>query len=646
MEVDRINPLPKDVVNRIAAGEVIQRPCNALKEMLENSIDAKSSKINVVLNSGGLRLIQIQDDGCGIAKEDLAIVCERFTTSKLNSFEDLKKISTFGFRGEALASITYIGHVKIATKTDAVPVGHECCYRDGKIIEGSGPNPVAMNRGTTITVEDLFFNVPQRRQAFRSTADEFRRCETLVSNYAVHFPSIGFTLSKSGELSYAVNTQKKSSVIENIRALHGQEIARELLPLEFTDDKISLRVKGYISKANYSSKRRTQFILFINNRLVDSGAIRNCLDTIYQRYLRKDDKPFIYLSLTMPTENVDVNVHPTKSEVGFLHQEYILEKLQGAVDKTLFDCDSSRHYLTKQPVLSFGNELGDAQESRRSEKTQEPAVDGNGKHQQPRDDKGVVRTDSSQEKLTTFFSQQVTNGTPNQESQTLLTSVLELREELAISADSELCRKLSKLTFVGVVSSKCSLVQIGTSLMMVNHMSFSKALFYQCALERFSSFPAFEFEPMPLNDLLTLALQSTESGYEIEMNCQEELVAMARKTLEARAQMLAEYFSLGILDGYIYRVPVLVNGLKPRPGQLPLFLLRLASDVNWENEKACFSGVCTVLAHFYASSCSETDLADIVFPAIRRKLKVRSKFMKKLVRLTSTEELYKVFERC
>ncbi|OQR70898.1 DNA mismatch repair protein Mlh1-like [Tropilaelaps mercedesae] len=646
MEVDRINPLPKDVVNRIAAGEVIQRPCNALKEMLENSIDARSTRINVILNSGGLKLIQIQDDGCGIVKQDLAIVCERFTTSKLSSFEDLKKISTFGFRGEALASITYVAHVKIATKTEATPVGYACSYRDGKMIEGTGPEPVAMNRGTTIIVEDLFFNVPQRRQAFRSAADEFRRCESVVANYAVHFASLGFSLCKSGELSFAVNTRKGSTVIENIRALHGQEIARELLPLAYSDDKIGLDVKGYITKANYSNKKRTHLILFINNRLVDSAAIRSCLDTIYQRYLRKDDKPFIYLSLTMPAENVDVNVHPTKSEVGFLHQEYILEKLQEVVDRTLFECDSSRHYLTKQPMISFNDERGgEVLEPRRSGTSRDGSA--NGRDQQPRYDKEIIRTDSSQEKLTTFFSQQGTNGTPNEETQTILTSVLELREELITGADTELCQNLSRLTYVGFVSDDRSLIQINTSLIMVNHDRFSKALFYQCGLERFGSFPAFEFDPISLDALLALALKSPESGYKDEMNCREELVAMARKTLEARAEMLAEYFSLGIdSGGRLNRLPLLVDGLKPRPGQVPLLLLRLASDVDWENEKPCFQGVCTVLAQFYASSCSKTDLATVVFPAIRRKLKVSSKFRENLVKLTSTEELYKVFERC
>lgn len=224
--------------------------------------------------------------------------------------------------------------------------------------------------------------------------------------------------------------------------------------------------------------------------------------------------------------------------------------------------------------------------------------------------------------------------------------VQELRQELTSDADSDLCQNLSRLTYVGFVSKDNSLIQIGTSLIIINHRRFSKALLYQCALERFSSFPAFEFEAMPLNDLLAMALRSAESGYQEEMNCKDDLVAMARRTLEVRAEMLSEYFSLGISDGCLHTLPVLLDGLKPRLGQIPLFLLRLASDVDWETEKPCFRGVCTVLAHFYADSCSETDLATIVFPAIRRKLRVAASFKESLAKLTSTEELYKVFERC
>ena len=160
-----IKKLDEVVVNRIAAGEVIQRPANAIKEMLENSIDAGSKMITVTVKGGGLKMLQIQDNGTGIRKEDMAIVAERFTTSKLREFKDLSNIATYGFRGEALASISHVAHLSILTKTRDSKCGHKAEYRDSVMV--SGPTPVASNQGTTITVEDLFYNISTRRAALR-----------------------------------------------------------------------------------------------------------------------------------------------------------------------------------------------------------------------------------------------------------------------------------------------------------------------------------------------------------------------------------------------------------------------------------------------------------------------------------------------
>ena len=186
-----IKKLDEVVVNRIAAGEVIQRPANALKEMLENSLDASSTQITVTVKGGGLKILQIQDNGTGIRKEDLDIVAERFTTSKLREFSDLTSISTYGFRGEALASISHVAHLSILTKTRQSPCGFKCEYKDGKPV--SGPLPLASNQGTTITVEELFYNVPTRRAALRSNAEDHNKISDVVSKYAIHNSGVGFT---------------------------------------------------------------------------------------------------------------------------------------------------------------------------------------------------------------------------------------------------------------------------------------------------------------------------------------------------------------------------------------------------------------------------------------------------------------------
>lgn len=266
MEPGVIKKLDEVVVNRIAAGEIIQRPANALKELLENSLDAKSSHIQVTIKSGGLKLLEIQDNGTGIRKDDLSIVCERFTTSKLSKFEDLTEIATFGFRGEALASISHVAHLSIQTKTASERCGYKAAYSDGKLL--APPKPCAGNQGTIITIEDLFYTMPQRRQALKSPAEEFQKISDVLAKYAVHNPQVGFVLRKQGEQP-TLKTQARSSRAENIRAIYGAAVAKELMDFSHKDDMFKFELECQLTQVNYAVKKST-LLLFINHRLVDS----------------------------------------------------------------------------------------------------------------------------------------------------------------------------------------------------------------------------------------------------------------------------------------------------------------------------------------------------------------------------------------
>ncbi|XP_059674391.1 DNA mismatch repair protein Mlh1 isoform X3 [Gavia stellata] len=339
-----IRRLDEAVVNRIAAGEVIQRPANAIKEMIENCLDAKSTSIQVVVKEGGLKLIQVQDNGCGIRKEDLDIVCERFTTSKLQKFEDLASIATYGFRGEALASISHVAHVTVTTKTADAKCAYRATYSDGKI--KAPPKPCAGNQGTQITVEDLFYNVNTRRKALKNPNEEYAKILEVVSRYAIHNSGISFSVKKQGDTVSDVRTLSNASTVDNIRSIFGNAVSRELIEVGCEDASLAFKMKGYITNANYSVKKCI-FLLFINHRLVESAALRKAIETVYAAYLPKSTHPFLYLSLEIAPQNVDVNVHPTKHEVHFLHEDSILERVQQHVESKLLGSNSSRMYFTQ-----------------------------------------------------------------------------------------------------------------------------------------------------------------------------------------------------------------------------------------------------------------------------------------------------------
>ena len=351
-----IKKLDEAVVNRIAAGEVIQRPVNAIKEMIENSLDAKSTAIQVTVKSGGLKFLQIQDNGCGIRKEDMAIVCERFTTSKLSKYEDLNSIATYGFRGEALASISHVAHVTITTKTADSNCAYKARFSDGK--PKGDPKPCAGNKGTQIVVEDLFYNMMTRKKALKSPGEEYAKIVDVIGKYAIHNSGVAFTVKKHGQNLGDIRTLNSSSIIDNISTIYGANVAKELLSVSCDNPQYGLKVNGYITNANYSVKKLI-FLLFINHRLVDSSAIRKAIDAVYSAYLPKGMHPFIYLSLEISPCNVDVNVHPTKHEVHFLHEDSVIEIIQKNVEEKLLGSNSSRTYYTQTLLPGAPVQLGE-----------------------------------------------------------------------------------------------------------------------------------------------------------------------------------------------------------------------------------------------------------------------------------------------
>lgn len=692
-----IRKLDEVVVNRIAAGEVIQRPANALKEMIENCLDAKATSIQVTVKQGGLKLLQIQDNGTGIRKEDMEIVCERFTTSKLNTFDDLNNIATYGFRGEALASISHVAHVTITTRT----ADSKCAYR-GQFIDGKLKEPVkpcAGNVGTQITVEDLFYNISTRRKALKSPSEEHAKVIEVVSRYAVHNSKVGFTLKKHGESTADVRTPTNSTHIQNIRTIYGPSIAREMLEVEHEDNKLSFKVHGFVTNANYSTKKCT-LLLFINHRLVDSSALRKSLDTVYQAYLPKNSHPFMYLSLEIAPQNVDVNVHPTKHEVHFLHEDAIIESVQKAVEAKLLGSNSSRTYYTQAllPGASFTAEekaissgsgdktyahhmvrtdskeqkldaflLGTANQNAKNQgnsanqsagsSKQGPISDkeGNGD-----EDSSTMEVDVGPDHARSSKPDTVTRTEPKR--QIKLSSVLSLQQAIKDDVHKGLTEMFRNHKFVGCVNEEYCLMQHQTMLYLINTTAVSKELFYQIILFDFGNFGTLRLsEPAPIYDLAMIALDLEESGWMEADGPKEDLANYIVDFLSSKREMLEDYFSMEIdLEGNLHTVPMLLENFEPDMDGLPMFILRLATEVDWDEEKICFDSFAKETSQFYSVKKSMFVPAEdsdknwkwktehVVFPALRTLLYPPSTMAKdsSILQIANLPDLYKVFERC
>lgn len=664
VEPAKIRRLDETVTNRIAAGEVIQRPANALKEMLENSIDARATNIQVVAKAGGLKLLQIQDNGCGIRKEDLDIVCERFTTSKLVKFEDLATISTYGFRGEALASISYVAHVTITTKTADSQCAFKVSYRSGK--PTGPPKPCAGNQGTQIVVEDLFYNVPTRKNAFKSPAEEYGRLVDVVSRYAVHNAGVGFSIKKAEESATDVRTTADDDTLQSIATIYGKTVSRDLLPVECDNPDLKFRLKGFVSNANCSYKKCT-LLLFINHRLVESSSLRKAIESIYASYLPKNAHPWLYLSLEIHPANVDVNVHPTKKEVHFLHEDLILEAVQKAVDGALLACNSSRTYLTQSRLPQI-NVTSKASVAAKKADGSTPVVD----------ERHLVRTDSHLQKLDTFLTTARPStsalGTPEnapssqskvteEQPRIKLQSVQTLWNQVMAKSHQGLHDLFRNHTFVGCVNQRFSLVQHQTELYLVNTRKVTEELFYQIMLKNFGNFSAFKLsEPAPIYDLAMHALDMEECGWTEADGPKEEMARYMETFLTSKSEMLDDYFSMEIgASGQILSIPVLLDGHTPPVEGLPMYVLRLATEVEWDSEKECFDTFCRETARFYAGPrCDEGTEQEVreghwkwvtehvVFPAIRSSLRLPEEFSENscVLQVASLPNLYKVFERC
>ncbi|KZP14929.1 DNA mismatch repair protein MutL [Athelia psychrophila] len=647
-----IRRLQETLINRIAAGEA---PASALKELIENCLDAGSTSIKITVKEGGMKLLQIQDNGCGIRKSDLAILAERFTTSKLSTFSDLSHLTTYGFRGEALASMSHVSHLSVITKTNTDNCAWKAHYSDGALTSakaglGVEPKPCAGNNGTTITIEDLFYNTPTRLSALRSSSEEYGRILDVVTKYAVHNPSVSFVCKKAGSPSPELTTPSTSEVPQTIRLLYGPSIGKELLHAtakstnkrkrrnadEDADDPESWSAQAHFTNANYQGKKMV-FLLFINHRLVESSRIRKALEAVYSPILPKGASPFIYLSLLIDPRSVDVNVHPTKKEVHFLNEEEIVEQISNGLQEVLVGQNQSRAF-EYQTLLTGGLAPSNEQSSKKG-KAKERAKEIPDEPMEGQDSSSsggnalaaILFKTASQHKVRISMQDRTlesmfpvvnpaqiapgadvltgiepTSSLPPtreiKETACFLGSVGGLRDAVSKGKHTHLSEIVESHVFVGIVDlDRClSLLQHSTKLYLVNHGALAEELFYQLGLRQFGNFGRLKLNPPPpLRTLVDLALDA-EDGIKNSMLSKEDISNRIVDAICSRREMLAEYFALHITaDGMVESLPLLLRDYTPNLDKLPSFLMRLGPQVDWSSEANCFGSFLRELAYFY-----------------------------------------------
>ena len=311
-------------INKIAAGEVIERPASVVKEMVENSIDAGSKNITVEIKNGGISLIKITDDGCGIAEDDMEIAFERHATSKIRSANDLTTVTTMGFRGEALASIASIANVEMISKKQGEEIGHKIVVEGGKVLEKS---EIGCPVGTTITVKNLFFNTPVRYKFLKKDYTEAGYIEDAVKRIALVNKDIAIKLINSGKT--IIQTNGSGNFKNIIYSIYGKDIANSIMEVEYQYEDI--KITGVIGKPEIARANRQNQTFFVNNRFVKDKNLTSAVDQAYKDLIPSGKFGFVILNLEMNPEKLDVNVHPAKLEVRFQDENAIFHAVYYAI---------------------------------------------------------------------------------------------------------------------------------------------------------------------------------------------------------------------------------------------------------------------------------------------------------------------------
>lgn len=491
-----IKKLPQEVINRIAAGEVIQRPLSAIKELIENCIDANSSFISVMCIDGGFTSIEISDDGDGIDPIDFPLLCERFATSKINDFSDLMTINSFGFRGEALASISFVSHLTIKSKKKNAQLGFKASFRDGLMINETTES-VTMNKGTIINVDKLFYNLEVRKNS-TTNKDEFKEVLKLIHKISIHNYGIKFKLLsslKTIEFStcnlLSKGKEARLEIISNIFKINE----KELIYIEENIPDYFAKVEAIFSQIG-SVKKNREICIFINDRLVECEQVKKTIDNIYKEFwvsIHEDEGGyFCYISLNLRTDNIDVNVDPRKKIVKFIYEKEICYEIHRCFEEKLKEKCTIRTFQTAslpKNILDFPRS-----ESNIVKKNENTDI----LSKKPRvSDKNLVRADPKTQKITSFMSyskknieieeNEIKSKNDSKEEELVIgennslilnenNSAIEIISEILLEkknrSDDETTKFFHNLTYIGCLNSNYILVQNNQKLLIINSIPF------------------------------------------------------------------------------------------------------------------------------------------------------------------------------
>jgi DNA mismatch repair protein MutL len=328
-KMSRIRLLPETVASQVAAGEVVERPASVVKELIENSIDASARKVDIVIRRGGISLVRVIDDGCGMERDDALLSLERHATSKIRSAADLQAVATLGFRGEALPSIASVSRFRLTTREAGAVVGTEIVVNGGKIdiVRDGGEAP-----GTQVEVRSLFYNLPARRKFLRSENTESRNIEHQIHLQAIGHPQIGFSLLRDDRMLFQLPAA--ATLGDRIRDLYGIGLLERLVEVNGTPTR-NIRIGGFIGQAGLSRQTRAQQLVFVNGRAIESGLLTAAIREGYHTALMKGQYPVTFLFLEIDPAAVDVNVHPAKREVRFRDPTAVREAIVHSIQQTL-----------------------------------------------------------------------------------------------------------------------------------------------------------------------------------------------------------------------------------------------------------------------------------------------------------------------